>query len=223
MTIRLDELAGWALMPVGEALKLAGDGREDNRRVRLNLNCEVRTWVFAEHAGASLPQFVGVVGPGCETLEFVVRGELAMNFVRAGGDGEGAAPQVWVQTSELEPNVSTNPNSVSFTEIVARRARNPELEMMQAISRQNERRMREMLDAQAAGIAKLTALYAANAKPKEKADNEAVGKVVEAGGGKVPAKDANKAGGKKGSGGGKQSAGASSEPKDDGGDSDGDV
>lgn len=193
MTIRLDELSGWTLMGAGNSLALPCE-HEENRRVRLNVNCEEPTWLYVDHGGSFVPQFVAALPAGCETLEFVARGDLVVSFVT-----DDAASQVWVQTSELEPNVVPNPNAVSFTEIVARRARNPELEMMQALARQNERRMRDMLEAQSRGIAELKALYSAT----KKGDGD--GTAAKAPDARATAgKDADKDGGKKGQGGGKQ-------------------
>lgn len=144
MTIRLDELASWKLVPKGEALLLPGD-TDSIRRVRIHLNCEDRTWVYVASADidAVEAQFVAAVGPGLETVEFHAGGDLAVKFVPGVPDGQRS--QVWLYTAELEPNVSAVPDAVSFTEIHQRRARNPELEMMQLMARQNERRMDEKL------------------------------------------------------------------------------
>lgn len=144
MTIRLDALASWKLVPQGEALLLPSDVSE-TRRVRIDLNCEDRTWVYVASADieAVEAQFVAAVGPGLETIEFHAGGDLAIKFVPGVPDGQRS--QVWLYTAEIEPNVVEVPDAVSFTEIHQRRARNPELEMMQLIARQNERRMDERL------------------------------------------------------------------------------
>lgn len=144
MTIRLDALASWKLVPLGEALLLPSDVAEP-RRIRIDLNCEDRTWVYVASADieAVEAQFVAAVGPGLETIEFHAGGDLAVKFIPGVPDGQRS--QVWLYTAELEPNVSEVPDAVSFTEIHQRRARNPELEMMQLIARQNERRLDEKM------------------------------------------------------------------------------
>ena len=142
MTIKLDALASWKLVPQGEALLLSSE-TESERRIRIDLNCEDRTWVYVTSAHFEGEQFIAAVGPGLEKVEFYAGGELAVKFVPAVPEGRKA--QVWVYTAELEPNVMEVPDSVSFTEIHQRRQRNPELEMMQLIARQNERRMDEKM------------------------------------------------------------------------------
>lgn len=143
MAIKLDDLASWKLVPQGEVLTLAGE-LDDPRRIRIDLNCEDRTWVYVSAAQIKVDaQFVAAVGPGLDTIEFYAGGELAVRFAPASPDDKPS--QVWVYTAEIEPNVAPAPDAVSFTEIHQRRARNPELEMMQLIARTNERRMDEKM------------------------------------------------------------------------------
>lgn len=143
MTIKLDELSCWTLVMPDESLKLFSDS-DDYRRIRIDLNVEDQTWVYVsgKYIEKVKQQFIAAVGPGQETIEFFGRGDLEIGFMRSGSDLES---QVWLYTAELEPNVSENPDAVSFTEMHQRRARNPELEMMQLIARQNEMRMEEKL------------------------------------------------------------------------------
>jgi hypothetical protein len=151
MAIKLDELTGWKRIPSGQVLNLSSE-LKDPRKVRVHFNCEDRTWVYARYGGnTGDPQYIATTGPGCETLEFFVGGDVELSFV---ADKEGLA-QIWVQTAELEPNVSANPNAVSFTETVLRRARNPELELMQALARQNQDRMNAVLQQQTAVLREL--------------------------------------------------------------------
>lgn len=144
MTIKLDALASWKLVPQGEQLLLQNEAEAD-RRIRIDLNCEDKTWVYVSSAAwpEKHPRFVAAVGPGLETVEFYAGGDLAVSFAPASPDGKPS--QVWLYTAELEPNVVEVPDAVSFTEIHQRRARNPELELMQFWARQNERRMDEKL------------------------------------------------------------------------------
>lgn len=143
MAIKLDNLSCWKLVPPGEALMLPGE-TGDTRRIRIDLNCEDRTWLYVSGVDISADaQFLAAVGPGLETVEFYAGGELAVRFDPASPDEK--ASQVWVYTAEIDPNVSAVPDAVSFTEMHQRRARNPELEMMQLLARQNERRMEEQL------------------------------------------------------------------------------
>lgn len=167
--IRLDELRGWKLIPQGKTLNLPAD-LEDLRLVRVHVNCEDQTWVYAAHA--DLPkgleaQFIGSVGPGVETITFHVAGDVSLSFAPAVKEDQPS--QVWVQTSEIEPNVSDWPEAVSFTEIMTRRARNSELEMMQAIARHNQRQMEAVLAEQAGQIAELRELATAKEKVNEPA------------------------------------------------------
>lgn len=151
MAIKLDELTGWKRVPSGQVLNLSSE-LKDPRKVRVHFNCEDRTWVYARYGGnTGDPQYIATTGPGCETLEFFVAGDVELSFV---ADKEGLA-QIWVQSAELEPNVSSNPNAVSFTETVLRRARNPELELMQALARQNQDRMNAVLQQQTAVLREL--------------------------------------------------------------------
>lgn len=140
MTIKLDALSDWKLVPGGQQLLLPSDN-EGHRRVRIDLNCEEQTRLYVDHVGNpdKEAQFVAVAGPGLETVEFFVQGDISVGFETSGG------AQIWIYTAELEPNVSEVPDAVSFTEIHQRRARNPELELMQFYARQNERRMDERL------------------------------------------------------------------------------
>lgn len=147
MTIKLDALTSWKLVPKGEALPLRGD-LFGPRRIRLDLNCEDKTWIYVESDEIEAAQgvdamFIAAVGPGLETVEFYASGDVVVRFVAAVPEDQKA--QVWIYTAEIEPNVSAVPEAVSFTEIHQRRARNPELEYMQFIARQNERRMDEKL------------------------------------------------------------------------------
>lgn len=142
MTVKLDLLRDWHRMPAGEALLLPSD-HEDPRKISIDLNCEDQTWVYCSHGDAEKPQFLAVAGPGLEEVVFWAAGDLAITFAPAVAKDQES--QVWVYTAELEPNVGEVPDAVSFTEIHERRARNPELEMMQLIARQNERRMEEQL------------------------------------------------------------------------------
>lgn len=144
MAIKLDELSCWKLLKRGENLLLPCD-HDEPRRVRIDLNVEERTWIYvaSEHIKAVDAQFVAAVGPGCETLEFWGQGDLAITFAPDAPEDHPA--QVWLYTAEIEPNVSASDDAVSFTEIHQRRARNPELEMMQLIARQNERRLDEKM------------------------------------------------------------------------------
>lgn len=165
MTIRLDGLSRWKAIQAGEQLRLAGD-TDDTRRVRLQLNCEETTWVYCDYAELEGPaQFLAAVGPGPETIEFFARGDLVVSFHPSASEGE--QPQVWLFTSELEPNVTPVHDAVSFTEIVTRRARNPELEMMQAIARHNQRQMDETLARQSDNIARLEAMLEQKVKTNE--------------------------------------------------------
>lgn len=197
MTIRLDALDRWRLVAQGEILKLPGtvDGL---RKVRLHLNCEDTTWVYVSYAELDgvAAQFLAVAGPGPETIEFHAEGDLLVSFAPGSPDGEPS--QVWLYTAELEPNVEPNPNAVTFTEIMTRRARNPELEMMQAIARHNQRQMEATLDQQAANIARLEALM------MEKAVADDKGTIAKPAGGEASGTDPHKAGAENGSGGGKQ-------------------
>ncbi len=153
MAIKLDALTSWKFVPAGEQLLLPSDS-EDQRRIRIDLNCEDKTWLYVSYVDLEVvkAQFLAAVGPGLETVEFYAQGDIAVSFATAADDGQPS--QVWLYTAELEPNVAEVPDAQSFTEIHQRRARNPELEMMQLIARQNERRMDEQMAHLAALIAK---------------------------------------------------------------------
>lgn len=148
MTIKLDALASWKLMAKGEALKLEG-GSEDTRRIRIDVNCEDKTWVYAAAPDIEVEaQFLAAVGPGLETIEFFAGGDLLVTFAPA--VPEERVSQVWVYTAEIEQNVVEVPDAVSFTEPYQRRAIDPHVAMMQLIARQNEERMERQIAAMSA-------------------------------------------------------------------------
>lgn len=126
MVIRLHNLSKWKLLQPGEVIEING---ERARKVRVEFNTEAPARLDIIHGEGDEAEgtFVAVVH-GMETVEFHAH---PGNHLVATSDGE-----VWYFTDEGGAG-ATDREAVSFTRIMNRRARNPQLEMMMFKMEQN--------------------------------------------------------------------------------------
>lgn len=158
MTIRLNNLSKWALLTPGNVFSFPGT---EPRRVRIEFNCEAPTRIDVyyddpDNDGDSKGTFVAVV-MGMETVEFTA--PPGAHLV-ATSDGE-----VWYFTNEGDQIANTR-EQVSFTRVMSRRSRNPELERMMFKMEQN---MNRRMNAQ---LAEVEARYAAEGVRHDTATGE---------------------------------------------------
>lgn len=177
--------------------KQAGDGTAINfggtrpRRVRLDVNAPEPVNLFYNDPDGLVTFLARVVGR--DVIEFQSYGEFAITIV--GGD-------LWFHTEDGEDHSFAIPDAVILTQVIERRPRNRELEMMNYMMNQNlERR----LNAQRAELEQLWAKREAAARavatqPQPASDDAGSGKKSEPkpvsgdAGGDKPADDAGPSG-----------------------------
>ena len=128
---RLKNLDRWRTIPTnGFSFKNA-----EPRTVRLEVLAEDAVYLYVAQ-GKDSPQFIGTFH-GYDVVEFEVGGPWKL----ASSKGK-----VQVHTPELDgPTAVEIPDAVTFTKIVTRRQRNPELELMMSKMSQNmERRLAQV-------------------------------------------------------------------------------
>lgn len=132
MTIKLNSLARWSLLPVDQAIAFEGSDVAE-RRVRIDFNLEAVTAFFiGDDTGES---FLCTIGPGLETVEFNVSGSFKVY-------AEKGSATVHYQSADLEPTFAEIIDPKIFTKIANRRHRNPEYEeMMYKMQLNIERRL----------------------------------------------------------------------------------
>ena len=126
MVKRLHNLSKWRELKAGDGIEFVG---ERDRRVRIEFNTETATRLHLVHGDDDDTQvtFVTVV-EGFDVVEFTAPGNCVL---AATSDGE-----VWYFTNEGDVE-ATDRQAVSFTKVMNRRARNPELERMMWKMEQN--------------------------------------------------------------------------------------
>lgn len=135
MTIKLNSLDRWALLPSEKSLVLSGKPGGGERRVRISFNVAEFTRAYVATPDGE-ERLLAVLRPGLETVEFIAPGVL---HVRTDAEAEA---EVWVCTAETEPTYVEIIDPVIFTRIANRRHRNPELEeMMYRMQMNMERRL----------------------------------------------------------------------------------
>lgn len=143
MVVRLHNLSKWRCMEPGKGLDFLGDAP---RKVRVEFNTEQPTRIDLVHGEDDDTQvtFLAVI-MGMETVEFVAP---VGTYLAATSDGE-----VWYFTNEGD-DIATDREEVSFTKVMNRRSRNPELERMMFKMEQNmNARMALMAEEVAAQVA----------------------------------------------------------------------
>lgn len=138
MTIKLNTLERWQLLPEGQGIALVG---KRGRKVRIEFNSEVQRRLYITRASGEL-RFLTVLRAGHNSLEFVEDGRFVLipeNTVQG---------ELWAYTSEFEPAHAVVDDPVVFTKIAHRRSRNPELEQMMFLMQQNIDRRLAAADAE---------------------------------------------------------------------------
>lgn len=127
---RIHNVKKWSHVQAGGAMNFAN---EAERRIRLDVNAAGRASLYY------------VDGDGETTLLGVVEGRDVIEFATHGGAFSIVCEDadVWVYTIDGEDLSFANPDAVKFTKIIERRARNPEMELMQYMMRRNWEIMRE--------------------------------------------------------------------------------
>lgn len=140
MVVRIDNLTKWEKLPKGKALSLPG---ETARAIRLELNCPAPARI--DVAQGDQVAFVAVV-TGRDTVRFsVAEGHADIVFT--------SEDDVWFYTKDGDVTSEERPEAVSFTRIMERQTRNPQLELMMFKANQNELRRQANADAQRAELA----------------------------------------------------------------------
>ena len=178
MVVRLHNISKWAPLKAGRLLELPGS---QPRLIRLEVNCEAPARFDLVGADGKSVAFLAVV-TGHEVIEF-----SAEATVRVGATSEG---EVWFFTNDGE-DVTVRTDGPTFTSVMARRARNPDLERVMRRAREREGRllesMRREFDQREAR------LRADMAKAKSPPHDPATGEVIEDVKPAVPAKPAEPA------------------------------
>lgn len=127
---RIQDIKKWRHVPEGTAMNFENTAE---RRMRLDVNA----------AGMALLWYVD--GDGETTLLAVVTGRDVIEFATHGGmfSIEVTGADVFVYTVDGENFSFAKPDAVKFTKMIERRARNPEVEYMQYMMRENHRVMLE--------------------------------------------------------------------------------
>lgn len=164
---RLTNVDKWFILESGKTLNFENPLP---RKVRLEVNAEGDARLYY------------VDGNGETTFLALVRGRDVIEFYNHGEFGVMAdGVDVWLYTIDGEDVSFEIPEAETFTKLVERRTRNPEVEMMQYMMKQN---MQAMLDAQRSEMEQLlnrrdAAARAAAEKPAPSGDGEAAGKQSE--------------------------------------------
>lgn len=171
------ELSKWQKLVAGEVATFASTAV---RRVRLEVNSP-------GHAEMSIEQ-------GKAAFVFHVFGRDVVEFVAEGAFALYASEDVWIYTADGKDWSVAPVDDTTFTRIVERRERNPQLEYMMAIANQNmERRLAEQARSYDALLAARDAraerrlLLAADQLAPERAALAGAANGVEAGGPASPA------------------------------------
>lgn len=128
---RIFNVDKWSLLEDGKSVSF---GKVEPRRVRLHVNAPDPAKLFYSDPDGTVTFLARVLGR--DVVEFGAYGEFSLTA--EGGD-------IWFDTVDGEDISFAIPDAVIITKITERRARNPELEMMQYMMNQNIQRR---LDAQ---------------------------------------------------------------------------
>lgn len=120
---RLFNMDKWFLVEVGKSISF---GNREPRRIRLDVNAPSFAQLYYSD-GDGRVTFLATVR-GRDVVEFAAYGEFSITV--SGCD-------CWMYTIDGEDLSFSIPDAVIFTRIVERRARNPELEMMQHMMNRN--------------------------------------------------------------------------------------
>lgn len=138
--VKLNGLSRWKLLPRGEAIHFAEKPGGD-RRVKLLLNSQFDIGLWFRNADGE-ERFLAALCPGLNEVEFFAAGPFAI----VPSDGEN---ELWYISTEAEPAHVVIKDPVIYTGIAQRRQRNPQLEAIMYVMRQNQRENDAKLAAQA--------------------------------------------------------------------------
>ena len=124
---KFNELSKWQRLAAGEVATFASSAV---RRVRLDINSPGHAEMTIEQDGAAFVFHVH----GREVVEFVAEGPFALH----------SSEDVWIYTADGKDWSVQPVDDTTFTKIVERRERNPQVEYMMALANENmERRLAE--------------------------------------------------------------------------------
>lgn len=132
---RIQDVKKWKHVAAGSAMNFENIAE---RRLRLDVNAAGKATLFY------------VDGDGETTLLGLVEGRDVIEFATHGGSFsiEVADADVWVYTIDGEDVSFANEAAQTFTKIMERRTRNPDLEMMHYMMRRNQQMFMEAQNAQ---------------------------------------------------------------------------
>ena len=160
---RLTNVDKWFVLEQGKTLNFENVAP---RKIRLDVNAEAAARLYYVDTEGQITFLAAVQGR--DVVEFYNHGEFGVT-------AEGA--DVWLYTIDGEDISFSIPEAETFTKLVERRTRNPEVEMMQYMMKAN---MQAMMDAQRGEMARLldqrdAAARASAAQPAPASDGGAVG------------------------------------------------
>lgn len=136
---RIGDLNAWTEVREGVPLVLANSVKKGPRRIRLSVNSAGPLTLYVGKAGGDRPlQFLSV-STGLDVIEFWYEGDVVIT-----PDGNG-----YVRTADGTPTHVAKTDHRTFTEIVDRRPRNHQLELMMYEMRKNQERMMAQVQAEA--------------------------------------------------------------------------
>lgn len=159
-TIRIHNVDKWAKYNPTEGLSFIGFA---NRKIEIDLNAEGPASVVL--VGDTGNTFLATID-GLARLEFIATEPVVDLMITS-------ESEVWYFTNEGGEAAVSRPDAVSFTRMMTRRERNPQLERMMYEMRRNEQRREELLQAQAAEFAAWQAARAAEQAAAEQAAADA--------------------------------------------------
>lgn len=129
--VKLNSLARWVFLPKGKAIQFAAVAGGE-RRVRLTVNCHVEDALWHRSADG-VERLLAVLEPGLNTVEFYAAGPFAV------ASSSKVDNEIWYQTAEAEKSHVVIKDPVVFTGVPQRRQRNPQLDAIMYVMRQNQR------------------------------------------------------------------------------------
>lgn len=130
---RINSIYTWGLVKKGEKITIISDNPEQ-RSVRLQINAPHKTPVYISQDDNAEPYFLALV-EGLEEISFAVTGSYNLWPT----DGE-----IWLDTLDGSRAGLEAVDDTSFTKVMGRRAVSPEIEMMQRLMYENQRRFELM-------------------------------------------------------------------------------
>lgn len=130
--LKIPSLKHWTLLPDGKSVNF--EHSVESRRVRLDVNAAGTAQVYHTDGNGQLT-FLGLV-TGREVIEFATLADTSFAISTIGAD-------LWFYSVDGADFSFERPEARSFTQLVERRQRNPEIEYMQYMMQANMNRMME--------------------------------------------------------------------------------